>query len=357
MSRSLTICMAGGGTGGHIIPALAVAGALRAKGHEPFFIGTRRGMEARLVPAANFPIEWIEIGGLNRVSLSRRLRTFWQLPASILRVAKLFGERRPAAVFSMGGYVAGPVTLAARLKRVPIVLMEPNAIPGYTNRKMAGSVRKAMVNFPETVDYFPKGIAEQTGVPVREAFFHVAPKAGGKFTLLILGGSQGSQKLNETMRQAWPLLAARKDALRIVHQVGPKASGELAEEFRKTGLDGEIVPFIDDVAGAMAQADLLLSRSGASTVSEIAAAGRPAILVPFPFAADNHQLRNAESFARAGGGLVIEEKDLNGERLAREVLALADDPERLQRMGEAARTLAKPGAAARAVEILEQVAR
>jgi UDP-N-acetylglucosamine--N-acetylmuramyl-(pentapeptide) pyrophosphoryl-undecaprenol N-acetylglucosamine transferase len=198
MSRSLTICMAGGGTGGHIIPALAVAGALRAKGHEPFFVGTRRGMEARLVPAAKFPIEWIEIGGLNRVSLSRRLRTFWQLPASILRVAKLFGERRPAAVFSMGGYVAGPVTLAARLKRVPVVLMEPNAIPGFTNRKMAGSVRKAMVNFPETVDYFPKGIAEQTGVPVREAFFDVSPKTGGKFTLLILGGSQGSQKLNET---------------------------------------------------------------------------------------------------------------------------------------------------------------
>lgn len=357
MSRPLTICMAGGGTGGHVIPALAVADALQDRGHRAFFVGTRRGMEAKLVPAANYPIEWIEIGGLNRVSLLRRLRTLWELPASVLRVVRYFRERRPDAVFSMGGYVAGPVTIAAQLRRIPIVLMEPNAVPGYTNRKMAGRVRKAMINFPETADYFPAGIAEQTGVPVREVFFRVAPKTAGKFTLLVMGGSQGSQKLNQTMREAWPRFAANRDRVRIIHQVGPKASGETAEAFGATGLEGEIVPFIQDVAGAMSQADLLLSRSGASTVSEIAAAGRPAILVPFPFAADDHQLRNAESFARAGGGVVIEEKDLTGDRLAREVLALAAEPDRLCRMGGCARTLAKPGAAKRAVEILEEVAR
>jgi len=355
MSIALSICMAGGGTGGHVIPALAVASVLRQRGHKPFFVGTERGMEAKLVPEAGFPIDWIEIGGLNRVTLSRRIKTFWQLPASIGQVISIFRARRPDAVFSMGGYVAGPVMAAAWLRRVPLVLMEPNAIPGYTNRKMARVVRKALVNFPETAAYFPTGIAEQTGVPVREAFFRVQPKQDGPFSILVMGGSQGSRKLNQTMRDAWPHLARVCERLHLTHQSGAGEAGPLAEEFEKSGLAGEVVPFIKDVAGAMERADLLISRSGASTVSEIAAAGRPAILVPFPFDADDHQLRNAEAFARAGGGFVIEEKDLTGERLAAEVAALAKDPDRLRAMSESARMLARPDAASRAVDILEKI--
>jgi UDP-N-acetylglucosamine--N-acetylmuramyl-(pentapeptide) pyrophosphoryl-undecaprenol N-acetylglucosamine transferase len=354
---SLTVCMAGGGTGGHVIPALAVAAELKARGHRPFFIGTERGHEARLVPQAGHPIEWIEIGGLNRVGMTQRLRTMWQLPASVFRSLSIFARRRPDAVFSMGGYVAGPVTIAAWLKRIPIVLMEPNAIPGFANRRMAPLVRKALVNFPETAQHFPPGRAEVTGVPVRAAFFAIEPKTAGPFTVLVTGGSQGSRTLNESMRAAWPHLAGFPGALRIIHQTGQAAYRSIVEDFARTGLTGEVTPFIADMPAAFASADVILCRSGASTVAELAAAGRPAILVPFPFAADNHQLRNAEAFARTGAGIVIEDGQLNGERLARELLALASDPARLASMARAARSLAKPGAAQAAAGILERIAR
>lgn len=353
----LSVAIAGGGTGGHVIPALAVAEELRRRGHEPFFIGTKRGHEARLVPQAGFPIEWIEIGGLNRVSLEQRLRTLWQLPVSGVKVLGTFGRRRPQAVFSMGGYVAGPVTLVAMVHRIPVILMEPNAIPGLANRRMARFVRKALINFPETADYFPVGRSEATGVPVREAFFRIPPRAPGeRFTLLVTGGSQGSRTLNKAMQASWPLFSAMQDRIRIIHQTGPAAQAELAEAFARTGLDGEVTAFISEMPAAFAAADLVICRSGAATVAELAAAGRPAILVPFPWAADNHQLRNAQSVARTGAGIVIEDAQLTGQRLFEEVTALAADEPRLRAMSEAARAFAKPAAARRAAEIVEEVA-
>lgn len=354
MSR--TFVMAGGGTGGHVIPALAVAEELRRRGHNPVFIGTKRGYEARLVPQAGFPIEWIEIGGLNRTGLVQKLRSLIQLPLSVLAVLRQFGTHRPAAVFSMGGYVAGPVMIAAALRGIPMVLMEPNAIPGLVNRRMARRVRRALVNFRETADYFPNGVAEVTGVPVRNAFFGLEPKSGGPFTLLVTGGSQGSRTLNDAVRAAWPRFAREMNGrIRIIHQTGASAERALAEDFAKSGLEGEVRAFISDMPAAFAAADLVLCRSGASTVSELAAAARPAILVPFPFAADNHQLRNAEAFSRNGAGIVIEDKDLSGERLFREVSAFAADPGRLREMSRAARQLAHPDAAARAADILESL--
>jgi UDP-N-acetylglucosamine--N-acetylmuramyl-(pentapeptide) pyrophosphoryl-undecaprenol N-acetylglucosamine transferase len=352
----LTVVMAGGGTGGHVIPALAVARELRRRGHHPFFIGTRRGHEARLVPQAGFPIEWIAIGGFNRVSLARRLQTLWQLPLSLLRVIVLFLRRRPGAVFSMGGYVAAPVTVTAALFGVPIVLMEPNAIPGLANRRIGRFVRKALINFPETADYFPSGVSEATGVPVREEFFRIEPAQHERFTLLVTGGSQGSRTLNNAMRASWPLFAPMRDRLRILHQTGPATHAQLAKEFAATGLTGEVTAFITDMPQAFAEADLVVSRSGASTVSELAAAGRAAVLVPFPYAADNHQLRNAEAFARTGAGIVVEDAQFTGERLFTEVSALMSDRERLRAMGSAAREFARPNAAARAAEIIEEVA-
>lgn len=351
----LVFAMAGGGTGGHIIPALAVAEELRRRGHEAFFFGRNDGMEARLVPAAGFSMEWIRIGALNRVSLLQRFKTLWQLPLSVLRVARVFGARRPAAVFSMGGYVAGPVVLAAWLLRVPIVLMEPNAIPGLTNRRLARIAARALVNFPETLDYFPPGRGLLTGVPVRRPFFEASASATRPFTLLVTGGSQGSRTLNNAGRDSWPRFAGKP--IRIVHQAGRSAAGELQRVFDAAGIDGEVTAFINDMPAAFASADLIVSRAGASTVSEIAAAGKPSILVPFPFAADNHQQKNAEALARAGAARMILDADMTGERLHQEVSDLMRRPGELAEMGRRAREFAKPDAASRAADALEEAAK
>lgn len=350
--------MAGGGTGGHIIPALAVAEELRNRGYEPIFIGTRQGMEARLVPNAGFPIEWIEIGGLNRVGLMQRLKTLWQLPLSAIKVFNLLGRDRAGGVFSMGGYVAGPVVLAALLRGVPVTVMEPNAIPGMTNRKLAAFTTRALVNFEETVDYFPEGRAEVTGVPVRREFFHVRPKTGdGRFTLLVTGGSQGSRTLNNAASAAWQLFADAGAPIHIIHQAGGGNAEPLLEIFRGTGLTGEVVDFITDMPAAFARADLVVCRSGASTVSELAAAGRPSILVPFPFAADNHQQHNAEAMSRHGAARIVVDHDMTGQRLFDEVTRLMMDRPVLDAMSAAAKSMAKPFAAQKAADVLLELVR
>ncbi len=357
MSRAFTFVMAGGGTGGHVIPALAVARELRRRGHQPYFIGTRRGMEAELAPAAGFPIEWIEIGGLKSVGAAQTLRTLWQLPRSAARVAGIFRARRPAAVFSMGGYVAGPVMLAAWWKRIPMALMEPNAMPGMTNRWMGRLAARALLSFPEAGAYFPPGKTEITGLPVRDEFFAApARRREEKLALLVTGGSRGSRRLNQAARESWPLFRAAGFPVRFIHQCGAQDYRELSGAFADAGLEGEVVPFIEDMAAAFAAVDLLVCRSGAGAVAEVAAAGKPSILVPFPFAADQHQLRNAETLEKAGAARLVPDSELDGTRLFREVAALAAETGRLEGMGEAARSFARPGAAARAADLLEELA-
>jgi UDP-N-acetylglucosamine--N-acetylmuramyl-(pentapeptide) pyrophosphoryl-undecaprenol N-acetylglucosamine transferase len=350
--------MAGGGTGGHIIPALAVARELRRRGHSAFFVGTERGLESKLVPSEGFPLELIQIGGLKRVGFRRRVATLMQLPISTMYARRLLRSRRVSAVFSMGGYVAGPPVIAALVARVPVVVMEPNAVPGFTNRRIARYVRRALIGFPETARYFPRGRTELTGLPVREEFFSIPPRPRGeRFTVLITGGSQGSRTLNQAARQSWPLFRAAALPVRIVHQSGPAAYEELRDAFAESGLDGEVLPFIADMPAAFAAADLIVCRSGAGAVAELAAASKPSILAPFPFAADQHQLRNAEAFVRAGAAFLVEDREMTGEKLFRTVSKLAADPAGLARMGAAARSLAHPGAARRAAEVLEEVAR
>ena len=349
--------MAGGGTGGHIIPALAVAEELRRRGHEPIFVGTRTGMEARLVPDAGFPIEWIDIGGLNRVGLSRRLKTLWQLPVSVLKVCGLLGRHRAGAVFSMGGYVAGPVVLAAILRRVPVAVMEPNAVPGLTNRKLARFTARALVNFEETKAYFRPGRAEATGVPVRREFFERVPHVNEKFTVLVTGGSQGSRTLNNAGSAAWDLFAAAGVPVHIIHQAGRGNAESLREPFTRSGLSGEVIEFISNMPAAFAQADLVICRAGASTVSELAAAGKPSILVPFPFAADNHQHHNAEAMQRAGAAKLITDTELTGQRFFDEVVGLMKDRKQLAGMAAAAKSMAKPFAAQKAADVLLELVR
>jgi UDP-N-acetylglucosamine--N-acetylmuramyl-(pentapeptide) pyrophosphoryl-undecaprenol N-acetylglucosamine transferase len=349
---------AGGGTGGHIIPALAVARELRQRGHSAFFVGTERGLESNLVPREGFPLELIQIGGLKRVGFRQRVATLMQLPVSTMYSRRLLRSRRVSAVFSMGGYVAGPPVLAALVARVPVVVMEPNAVPGFTNRRIARFVRRALIGFPETARYFPYGRTELIGLPVREEFFAIRPKPRGeRFTVLITGGSQGSRTLNQAARQSWPLFREAGLPVHIVHQSGPAACDELRVAFSESGLDGEVLPFIADMPGAFAQADLVVCRSGAGAVAELAAAGKPSILSPFPFAADQHQLRNAEAFARAGAARLVEDREMAGDKLFRTIAELSANPGVLERMGNAARALAHPGAARRAAEVLEEVAR
>jgi UDP-N-acetylglucosamine--N-acetylmuramyl-(pentapeptide) pyrophosphoryl-undecaprenol N-acetylglucosamine transferase len=354
-----TFVMAGGGSGGHVIPALAVARELRARGHAPHFIGTRRGIEARLVPPANFPIDWIEIGGLKRVGLRKTVSSLAALPGSVVQAARLLHRAAPAAVFSTGGYVAGPVLLSALWLRIPVVVMEPNAVPGFTHRRLARFVSRALVSFQETARWFPPGRAELTGLPVREEFFSLpAPSFGEPLTVLITGGSQGSRTLNRAAEQSWPLW--RKGSVRLIHQTGwlggTAAFEERLARFRASGVPGEMQAFLDDMPAAFAQAGLIVSRAGMGAVSEIAASGRPSILVPLPTASDQHQLRNAEAFVKAGAALLITDQELSGARLVAEVIKLLDTGGKLESMRKAARAFARPGAAKRAAEILESFA-
>jgi UDP-N-acetylglucosamine--N-acetylmuramyl-(pentapeptide) pyrophosphoryl-undecaprenol N-acetylglucosamine transferase len=246
--------------------------------------------------------------------------------------------------------------LAALMRRVPIVLMEPNAVPGFTNRRISRWVYRALVNFQETERFFPAGRTERTGLPVREEFFRLTPKAWGEFTVVITGGSQGSRTLNEAARQSWPMFMRYDTRIRLVLQTGMPMYEEISAEFRKTGLPGEVTPFIADMPRAFDEADLIVCRSGAGAVSELAAAGKPSVLIPYPFAADQHQLKNAQAFERAGAARVARDRDWNGQTCFETIRALCEDRRELTAMGECARKLAHPGAARRAAEILSEAA-
>ncbi len=348
---SRVFVMAGGGTGGHVIPGIAVARELATRGHQPLFIGTRQGMEARLVPAAGFPIEWIAIGGLKGLGLLRRLRTAAQLPVSVWRAHRILSGHRAAGVFSMGGYAAGPVVIAAALARLPIVLMEPNAMPGLTNRRLARFARRGLVSFSEALPFFPNGRAELAGLPVRPEFFALPPRPRSTPpVVLVTGGSRGSRTLNYATRALLPLLAGLP--LRIILQTGADMHPELAP---LAAPNVEVRPFLDDMPSAFAQADLIVCRSGAGAVAELAAAGKPAILVPYPYAADDHQMANARALERAGAARVVPDKEFDGPRMLHEIQA-ALDSNHLESMAAAARTLARPGAAARAAALLDEYA-
>ena len=346
--------MAGGGTGGHVIPALAVARELRQRGHDVTFVGTDRGLEAKLVPAEEFELNRIDIGGLNRVGAKQKISTLSRLPFTTLGCRRLV--RTSSAVFSMGGYVAGPPVMAALLSRIPVVVMEPNAYPGFTNRIIGKFVSRALISFPETARYFAK--SEVTGLPVRDEFFRIQPKPRGEtLNLLITGGSQGSRTLNQAGHQSWPFFRTSGLPVRIVHQTGPAAFDSMRDAFAESGIEGEVLPFISNMAAAFESADLVVCRSGAGAVSELAAAGKPSLLVPFPFAADDHQTHNAEAMARGGAAILVRDAEMTGEKLVAAVRELAASPDKLESMATAAKKFAKPGAARRAAEILEEVAR
>jgi len=337
--------LAGGGTGGHVIPALAIAHELRdLYSAEVMFIGTSRGIENRLVPAAGFELRLVEVGALKNVSIARRVQTMTALPAAIFRSRKILREFRPDVVIGVGGYASGPAMLAAAISRIPTLAFEPNVVPGLANRIMAPIVSSAAVHFEETCRYFRR--CQVTGVPVRRAFFNLPPKpAGSPPTLLVFGGSQGAHAINAAVIQSLEALDAQVPGIHLVHQTGERDYNDAQAAYLRSQAHAEVFPFIEDMPGMFARADLLVCRSGASTVAEVTAAGKPAIFVPFPHAADDHQLRNAQALERAGAAVLIAERDLTSERLVDAVRELLCDPARLARMSEASRKLAHPHAA------------
>jgi UDP-N-acetylglucosamine--N-acetylmuramyl-(pentapeptide) pyrophosphoryl-undecaprenol N-acetylglucosamine transferase len=337
--------LAGGGTGGHVIPALAIAQQMqRDYSAEVLFIGTARGIENRLVPAAGFPLRLVQVGALNRVSLATRLKTFSDLPQAVWSSRKILKQFRPDVVIGVGGYASGPAMLAAILARIPTLVFEPNYVPGFANRVVAPLVSAAAVHFAETGRYFRR--CEVTGVPVREAFFRAAnpQPVDHPPALLVFGGSQGAHAINQVVSQSLAELRTRIPGIRIVHQTGERDYNDA--QAASAGREGiEVHRFIDDMPAAFAHGDLLVCRSGASTVAEVTAAGKPAILVPFPRAADDHQKRNAEALERAGAAVMLEESSLSSKSLVETVASLLADRTRLQKMGEAARRMSHPHAA------------
>ncbi len=348
--------LTGGGTGGHVYPALAVARVLRERGHRLLFVGTENGIESRLVPEAGFAMDFVRSSGLNRVGWSTRLRSAAQLPFSILSAAGILHRVDADAVFSMGGYVAGPVVLASLVRRIPLVVMEPNATPGVANRKVGKRVFRALLAFEQARRWFPTEKVEITGLPVRREFFALRPKSDGVFTVLVTGGSRGARKLNQAAQESWPLFRAAGVPIRFLHQSGPADYEALAAAFREAGLAGQVSAFLGDMPAAFAQADLVVGRAGAGGVNEIAAAGMPSILVPFPFAADDHQRANAQALVEAGATQLILDGELTGQRLFEEIERLRREPELLAAMRERVKRFGHPDAAARAADALELAA-
>ena len=348
--------LAGGGTGGHVIPALAIAQQLRRQfGAEVLFIGTARGIENRLVPPAGFPLQLVEVGALKNVSFSRRIKTLFDLPRAILAASRMIRAFAPDVVIGVGGYASGPAMLAANIRGIPTLAFEPNVVPGFANRVVARLVTAAAVHFEETCRYFKN--CHVTGVPVRQAFFEIKPKAGtGIPTLLVFGGSQGAHAITQAVVDSLPGLVARIPHLVIVHQTGERDFAEVEAAYECAGVHAEVSKFIDDMPGMFSRADLLVCRSGASTVAEITAAGKPAIFVPFPRAADDHQNVNARALEKLGAAVVVEESKLEAAYLVDTIAALLGDPQRLERMSDAARSLAHPKAVEEIAILVNQLA-
>jgi UDP-N-acetylglucosamine--N-acetylmuramyl-(pentapeptide) pyrophosphoryl-undecaprenol N-acetylglucosamine transferase len=350
-----TILIAAGGTGGHLFPGIAVADELvrRDASIRVVFVGTSRGLESRLVPRAGYDLELLPVRPLNRVGAARLLLGLVTLPWGLWQAFALVRRLRPEAVLGVGGYAGGPVALAASLLGVRTVILEPNARPGFTNRVLRRFADRAACAYEETVRFFgAKGVL--TGNPVRGGFASLPPKEHRPpLTLLAFGGSQGSRVLNRALVDALPHLPPAS-ALRIVHQTGETMRDEVSAAYAAAGRDAEVVAFVDDMETRVAAADLVVSRSGATTCAELTAAGKAAVLVPFARAADDHQRINARTLEAGGAAKVIEEKDLTGKALAGVVGELVVAPDRIATMEQAARRLARPDAAARVADLLQQ---
>jgi len=359
------LLIAGGGTGGHVFPALAIAkewirrsadGAEREE-RQVVFVGTERGIETRLVPQAGFPLELIRASGLKGIGGVKLLRNAAMVPAGLWDSEKILHRYRFNAAFGVGGYASGPMMLLAAMHRIPTVVFEPNVEPGFTNRVLAGIATRVAVANQETAGRLGSR-ATLTGCPIRPEFFAIPPKEHrAPFTLLITGGSRGALPINRAVIDSLDLLTAKKDRLFIVHQTGERDYNAVREAYERRQFQAEVVPFIENMAERFAQADLIVCRSGAITVAEVSASGRAAIFIPFGASTDAHQTGNAQVMASAGASRLLLQDELTPERLTNEIFSLLDQPRRIQEMEDRARSLARPRAVEDIVDVIEAVAR
>lgn len=354
---ALKVIIAGGGTGGHIFPGVAIAREFqrRDEKNEVIFVGTEHGLEKKIIPREGFKLELIHVAALKSVSMAKRIKSLLMLPGSFLEVRKILKSFCPDVVIGVGGYSSGPVLLLAALQGLPTMVVEPNALPGFTNRVLARFIDKAAVTFEVSKPYF-NGKAVVTGNPVRGEFQNVPKKQRtNQQHILIFGGSQGAHAINMAMIEALPKLAERKSQLTITHQTGEKDLEQVRATYQHHGWSADVRPFIDKIVDEFARADLVLCRSGATTVAELTAAGKASILVPFPQAADDHQRKNAEALQAAGAAKMIIQQELSTDKLAQEIFALIDAPEKIDAMEIASRKLARPDAAPHAVDLALEV--
>jgi UDP-N-acetylglucosamine--N-acetylmuramyl-(pentapeptide) pyrophosphoryl-undecaprenol N-acetylglucosamine transferase len=352
--------IAAAGTGGHIYPGIAVAKEIvrRDEKSQIRFVGTARGLENRLVPQAGFELSIIDSAGLKSVGTVARLRGLAKLPRSFVEARRIIREFRPDVVIGAGGYVSGPVLLMAALMKRPTIVFESNALPGWTNRKLARFVDKAAVSFEASLPFFSgKGVV--IGNPVRREFFEipVRQRDPSQFSILIFGGSQGAHAINEAMVAALPEMEAQRKVLRITHQTGEADFENVRQAYLDAGWgeQAEVKRYIDDMVTSFAAADLVICRAGATTTAELIAAGKAAIMIPFPLAADDHQRKNAEALEANGAARMILQQDLTGARLAQEIERLVQLPDELRKMEIASRKLARGDAAASAVDLIQEL--
>lgn len=348
--------IAAGGTGGHIYPGIAVAKEIlrRDEKSQILFVGTSRGLETKIVPDNGFQLSLINSAGLKNVGLAGKIKGLFILPKSFLEARTIIKEFKPDVVVGAGGYVSGPVLLMAALMRVPTLVMDSNALPGFTNRRLAPFVTKAALTFDEALPYFgKKGIV--TGNPVRQEFFEIQPKIRGeKINILIFGGSQGARAINNAMTDALSNLPFER--LRITHQTGESDFEKIKELYSRSGFgNADVRAYISNMVEEFAKADLVICRAGATTCAELAAAGKAGIMIPLPTAADDHQRKNAEALQNAGAAKMILQKDLSGETLAREILNFIESPEKISAMEDSAKRLARKDAAEVTVDLIKSL--
>jgi UDP-N-acetylglucosamine--N-acetylmuramyl-(pentapeptide) pyrophosphoryl-undecaprenol N-acetylglucosamine transferase len=354
------VLIAGGGTGGHLYPGIAVARELlsRVPDATVSFVGTTAGIEARVIPREGFSLDVIRSAGLKGKSVQSLVRGVGLLPLSAFDAWRVLTSRRPAVVIGVGGYSSGPVVALARLRGIPTLLMEQNAMPGLTNRLLAKVTTAAAVTYEDSISHFGSK-AFIAGNPVRSGFFSASAEAtagqGSKYDeqgappgaarVLVFGGSQGAHAINVAMVEAAPRLAAASPRVAITHQTGERDLEMVRDGYRRAGLEARVEPFLFTMDREMKSADLVVCRSGATTLAELTAAKRPSILIPFPAATDDHQRKNAEALVAHGAARMIEQRELTGVRLAEEVLGLVADVSVRVRMSEAAGQMARPDAA------------
>ncbi|MBW2344352.1 MAG: undecaprenyldiphospho-muramoylpentapeptide beta-N-acetylglucosaminyltransferase [Deltaproteobacteria bacterium] len=360
-ARDFKIVIAGGGTGGHLFPGIAVARELETRFENSgiLFVVGRKRIESEILSRYGYGAASIDVEGIKGRGWRKGLKVFIKLPKSVFQSASLIKDFSPALILGMGGYSAGPVCLAARFLGLPTAIHEQNSYPGLTNRLLARIVDRVFISFERSREGFKTSSLFFTGNPVRKELFPDGGKEAedrNRFTILVVGGSQGARAINRAFAKSLTYLNKTGKYPEVIHQTGKIDHERVLEDYRGKSLKGEVVPFIEDMAAAYNRADLVVSRAGATTVFELAAVGKPSVLIPYPHAANNHQEINALSLVRAGGAEMIREKDLTGEGMARVLTKYMDDRQALNKMGENAQKIARPDAAKEIVDqLLEMV--